>query len=52
MVVTKKEDHIGGMSTSLGGVLMAQIVKNLPAMWEVSISGSGRFSGEGNGNLL
>ena len=51
-LVTKKEDHIGGMSTSLGGVLMAQIVKNLSAMWEGSIPGSGRFSGEGNGNLL
>ena len=34
--------------------LVAQIVKNLPAMWETwcSVSGLGRFPGEGNGNPL
>ena len=33
---------------------MAQMVKNLPAMWETmgSIPGSGRYPGEGNGNPL
>ena len=51
MVVTKKEDHIG-MSTSLGGFLLTQMVKNLPAMWKGLIPGSRRVPGEGNGNLL
>ena len=34
--------------------LVAQTVKNLPAMWEIwgSILGSGRSPGEGNGNPL
>ena len=33
---------------------MAQTVKNVPAMWKTagSIPGSGRSSGEGNGNPL
>ena len=33
---------------------MAQTVKNVPTMWKTpgSIPGSGRSSGEGNGNLL
>ena len=33
---------------------MAQMVKNLPAMWKTmsSIPGSGRSPGEGNGNPL
>ena len=28
---------------------MAQLIKNLPAMWEGSIPGLGRFPGEGKG---
>ena len=52
MVVTKKEDNIGGMSTSLEGFLLTQMVKNLPAIWKGLIPGSRRFPGEGNGNLL
>ena len=31
---------------------MAQRLKRLPATWEGSIPGSGRFPGEGNGNPL
>ena len=34
----------------LRAFLVAQMVKNLPAMQEGSISGSGRSPGEGNGN--
>ena len=38
----------------LWGFPGAQMVKNLPAMWEAWIQslGWGRFPGEGNGNLL
>ena len=32
--------------------LLAQMVKNLPAMWENRDRGSGRSPGEGNGNPL
>jgi len=32
--------------------LVAQMVKNPPAMWENSIPGLGRSPGEGNGNPL
>ena len=38
----------------MGSSLVAQTVKRLPLMWvdPGSIPGSGRFPGEGNGNLL
>ena len=38
----------------MGSSLVAQTVKRLPLMWVDlgSIPGSGRFPGEGNGNLL
>ena len=38
----------------MGSPLVAQTVKRLPLMWvdPGSIPGSGRFPGEGNGNLL
>ena len=45
----------GALTTlRLGSVLVAQMVKNLPAMEETpdSIPGSGRSPGEGNGYLL
>ena len=42
----------GGLR-ELWASLMAQMVKNLPAMWEtILIPGSGRSLGEGNGNPL
>ena len=50
-------NHILGIYHILGASLVAQLVKNSPANAEDtrdvgSIPGSGRSSGEGNGNLL
>ena len=42
------------LTITIGASLMAQMVKNLPAIWEIQIGslGSGRSPEEGNGNLL
>ena len=35
-----------------GAYLVAQMVKNLPAVWEAQVQSPGRFPGEGNGSPL
>ena len=49
-VITKKRERAANQ-TMLQASLVAQVVKNFPAMWETgSILESRRFPGEGNGN--
>ena len=46
--------HLLYLCSPVGASLVAQTVKNLPAMWETQVRfpGTGRVPGEGNGNPL
>ena len=53
LLVSEMSSLTPGTGLLLVPSLVAQMVKNLPAMWDLgSIPGLGRSPGEGNGNTL